>query len=119
MAIDLRKPEGKCLIWLRRTLLDLESDGVLEATEEHRPAHFHVAVFGDEYERYVEQRTRPAATVAGGGEDDDATYRVRAGDSLWSIAHRHETTVRDLIVANRLGDTTIQPGQKLVIPGPR
>src|SRR6478735_7452392 len=45
MAVDFRKPQtGDCLRWLRGTLLDLEGDGVLEATEEQSPAHFHVAV---------------------------------------------------------------------------
>ena len=115
MAVDLRKPRGKCLAWLRRTLLEFEGEGVLEATEERRPAHFHVAVFGGEYARYAARLSRPA-TLA--DAEDDATYRVRAGDSLWSIAHQYETSVRDLIAANKLGDTTILPGQTLVIPVP-
>src|SRR5438093_3654411 len=118
MAVDLRRPEGTCLSWLRRTLLDLEADGVIEATEEHRPAHFHVAVFAEEYVRYVERTTRPS-TLAARAPEDDARYRVRPGDSLWSIAQQHETTVRDVVAANKLGDTTIQPGQTLVIPGTR
>ena len=53
MAIDLRKPKGQCLRWLRNTLLDLEQAGVLEATEEYGPPHFHVAVFPSRYERYL------------------------------------------------------------------
>ena len=117
MAVDLRKPRGKCLAWLRRTLLDLEGEGVLEATEERRPAHFHVAVFGDEYNRYAARLEKPLNTTVA-DDEDDATYRVRAGDSLWSIAHQYETSVRDLIARNKLGDTTIIPGQTLVIPPP-
>jgi hypothetical protein len=53
MAVDLHKPTGRCLRWLRATLLELEGDGVIEATEERRPAHFHVAVFPTEYARYA------------------------------------------------------------------
>jgi hypothetical protein len=45
MAVDLRKPDGACLTWLRRALLGYEDRGRIEATEEHDPAHFHVAVF--------------------------------------------------------------------------
>jgi len=45
MAVDLRKPDGRCLTWLRSALLGYEDRGVIEATEEHEPAHFHVAVF--------------------------------------------------------------------------
>ena len=56
MAVDLRKPKGKCLTWLRSTLLELERSGVVEATEEYGPPHFHVAVFPSPYERYVASR---------------------------------------------------------------
>jgi hypothetical protein len=53
MAVDLHKPTGRCLRWLRATLLELEGVGAIEATEERRPAHFHVAVFPTEYARYA------------------------------------------------------------------
>lgn len=46
MAVDLRKPRGRCLTWLRKTLLAAERSGTVEATEERRPPHFHVAVLG-------------------------------------------------------------------------
>ncbi|HEY9226812.1 MAG TPA: DUF5715 family protein [Gemmatimonadaceae bacterium] len=62
IAVDLRKPtEPRCLRWLRSTLLELEAAGVLEATEEHAPPHFHVAVFPTPYRRYVAARTRSAS----------------------------------------------------------
>ena len=65
MAVDFRKPQTeKCLRWLRGTLLDLEGDGVLEATEEQSPAHFHVAVFPTEYTRYVAAKRKAAARLA-------------------------------------------------------
>jgi hypothetical protein len=45
MAIDFRKPRTPaCLRWLRTNLVTLERQHVIEATEERRPAHFHVAV---------------------------------------------------------------------------
>jgi len=45
MAIDFRKPRApSCLRWLRANLVTLERQHVIEATEERRPAHFHVAV---------------------------------------------------------------------------
>lgn len=61
MAVDLRKPTGRCLRWLRATLLDLEDAGVIEATEERRPPHFHVAVFPTAYTRYAATHDVPAA----------------------------------------------------------
>jgi len=70
MAVDLRKPRGRCLTWLRRTLLAVEGAGVIEATEERRPAHFHVAVYPAPYRRYVTGRhggrTKARATAARG-----------------------------------------------------
>ncbi|HYD52092.1 MAG TPA: DUF5715 family protein [Gemmatimonadaceae bacterium] len=45
IAIDLRRPpSGPCLDWTRQALVELEKRGVVEATEERRPVHFHVAV---------------------------------------------------------------------------
>lgn len=45
MAVDLRIPTGSCRAWMRRSLLQLERQGMIDATEERRPAHFHVVVF--------------------------------------------------------------------------
>jgi hypothetical protein len=46
MAVDLRAPRrSACRTWMRGALLGLERQGVLNATEERRPAHFHVVVF--------------------------------------------------------------------------
>jgi len=123
MAVDLHKPtSAHCLTWLRSELLALENTGVIEATEEHHPAHFHVAVFGEDYMRFarIQSVERPTvmivartATVA---PVSAKRYRVRVGDSLWSIAQQHSMSVRELIAANRLGDTKIRAGQTLVIP---
>ena len=70
IALDLRRPAGKCLTWLRRTLLQLERNGVIEATEERRPPHFHVVVFETTYRRYLADRgiATGARAAAGGGE---------------------------------------------------
>lgn len=45
MAVDIRKSPGNCREWLRRALLGLEAQGVIEAIEENRPPHFHIAVY--------------------------------------------------------------------------
>lgn len=44
MAVDLRVPRGGCRGWMRDELLALEEQGVVQATEERHPAHFHVVV---------------------------------------------------------------------------
>lgn len=47
----------------------------------------------------------------------ERTHRVRSGESLWTIARRHDITVAQLKRANGLGKrNTIRPGQTLNIP---
>ncbi|MGD9046774.1 MAG: LysM peptidoglycan-binding domain-containing protein [Anaerolineae bacterium] len=55
--------------------------------------------------------TSAPATATGGA------YTVRRGDTLWSIATRHGTTIAALRQANGLGSNVIYTGQRLVIPG--
>lgn len=62
MAIDLRRPTGRCLTWLRRTLLSAERRGVIEATEERRPPHFHVAVLPARYQKASASVARSSAS---------------------------------------------------------
>lgn len=115
MAVDLRKPAGRCRTWLRETLLSLERAGMLEATEEYRPPHFHVAVFARPYTQYVERR---GGKVAQEKVTTDK-YRVRKGDSLWAIARRNKTSVASIKRANDLASSKIVVGQVLVIPSAR
>jgi hypothetical protein len=53
MAVDLRvSARTECRDWLSDELLTLEDRGVIDATRENRPPHFHVAVFPAPYQRY-------------------------------------------------------------------
>jgi LysM repeat protein len=45
------------------------------------------------------------------------SYVVRAGDTLWGLAHSHHTSVAALERANHLHGSTIYVGQRLEIPG--
>jgi len=48
MAMDLRRSDRHgCRQWLESTLLALEGEGMIEATRERWPPHYHVAVFPD------------------------------------------------------------------------
>lgn len=66
MAVDLRVSQrASCRRWLETTLLSLERRGVLDATREHFPPHYHVALFPAPYARYVAQlREAEAARLA-------------------------------------------------------
>ncbi len=142
IAVDLRKPTGKCLSWLRKTLLALEDRGVIDGTEERSPPHFHVVVFSAAYDAYLDSlgarparavtaRTASAAKAApksvAGQRVSLATvarmpsaspaqkYKVRKGDSLWSIARRHDTSVATIQKLNPSAARKILPGQTLVV----
>jgi LysM repeat protein len=116
MAIDVRRSSSRaCRSWLESVLLSLELTGVLEATRENYPPHYHIAVFPQPYARYVANQAAPQAQtrVASAGVLD---YRVRNGDSLWDIAQSHGTTVDRLKQENNLTGSRIYSGQLLKVP---
>ena len=131
MAVDFRKPRTPaCLTWLRTNLLTLEDRHVIEATEERRPAHFHVAVLGQLPARRVTMLASngdvapgPADSTGGRARQCDAdhtsrahAYRVQPGDNLWTIAHRLGTTPQRIQALNHLRTSRITPGQSLSLP---
>ncbi len=108
MALDLHRPSDRgCRAWLERVLLSLEAQGVLEATYERRPPHYHVAVYPDLYKRYVER-------LASGRQT--RSHRVDRGDTLWRIATKYQTTVAAVRRQNHLKSNRIYPGQILELP---
>lgn len=140
MAVDIKpEPRRKCRRWMERTLLSLQDEGVLEVTKELHPAHYHVAVFPQEYLAYVERTggdvgaqdapataERPAMRAAPERptrlslrereSQGEQRYRVQRGDTLRRIAARHGVTVTMLKRANGLRTSRIAPGQVLTIP---
>ena len=178
MAVDLRVSKKRsCVRWLENTLLSLEKQGVLDATRERRPPHYHVALYPEPYTRYVTTIAGPAAlrvasappkpaepvaaptqvaaadaapaeTAPEVGDVEDLekqlsealgseqsgpkrlvtanvaekaapeveTYKVNRGDSLWSIARRHNTTVDTLKDLNSLTGSRIVAGQTIAVP---
>lgn len=143
MAVDFRKPRTPaCLTWLRTNLVVLEDRGVIEATEERHPPHFHVAVLRQAREprlTFTARTPTPAKdtatkVIASSGGDvaaetkrdssadspkrgdrasPAARYHVHVGDNLWTIAKRHHTTPARLLALNGLRNSTLKPGQTL------
>jgi membrane-bound lytic murein transglycosylase D len=75
--------------------------------------HLLVPVAAKEPERYaaLSEKLQPGHT-----NTDKLTYKVRNGDSLWSIANKHKVTVKQITRWNSLdSDTVIKPGQQLVL----
>jgi hypothetical protein len=114
MALDLRRPRtASCRSWLERTLLDLESRGVLDVTLERAPVHLHVALYPRQYASYLTRLTGAATAVAAAASRH---YIVRAADTLESIARKFKTTVAALRSGNKLRSDLIRVGQRLAIP---
>ncbi|HEY3248279.1 MAG TPA: LysM peptidoglycan-binding domain-containing protein [bacterium] len=64
----------------------------------------------------TDRTAAPAAAARSG----DLTHIVVDGDTLWSIAARHDVSVDAIIAANRLGNPdALKLGQKLIIPARR
>jgi len=138
MAVDFRKPpSGPCLTWLRASLIDLEKRGVVEATEERHPAHFHVAVLNQQRPptRIVASAASTKSTKTSVATAPDkvvteshgevaapekkaggSTYTVRAGDNLWNIARKHGTTTERIQELNGLKGSRLRVKQVLKLP---
>ena len=113
MALDVRYSGSRtCRNWLERVLGDLERQGVLEATRERRPVHYHIALFPEQYGTYVDGLlTRQAAAGL-----TTVEYTIRSGDSLWDIAREHGTTVDELKDVNGIDGSRIFVGQVIDVP---
>ena len=139
IAADIRRPTTpKARSWLEQKLRTLETQGVIEATHERRPPHYHVAVFPNHVESYAGKippspdlalTSSPAPSTIQGTPALPAAsktlsttpqpynaYRVRRGDTLWTIASRFKTSVVRLRNLNGLHTSRIYPGQKLMVP---
>lgn len=113
MAVDIRRSNQRtCRQWIEGTLLSLERSGVLEATRERWPPHYHVAVFPQPYARYVAALPDPSLP------DPNTVfhYTVRQGDSLWNIARDYGVDVDELKAVNNINGNQIYAGQTLRIP---
>lgn len=64
LALDLRVPRARrCRRWLEDSLLSLERQGVLDATRERNPPHYHVALFPSAYLAMLERNRTPGPRV--------------------------------------------------------
>lgn len=105
MAVDLRISGSRgCQRWMERVLVNLERGGVLEATRERYPPHYHVALFPEPYTAYLASRQV-------GVED-----AVRNGGTPADAAKVHETAIETVQRLNRLPWIQLRPGKVLQLP---
>ncbi len=120
MAVDFRRSNSSAAQrWIERELLAQEREGLVDATKERRPPHYHVAVFPGPQPTLLAQAEEtppdkaPATRTA---RSSYRTHKVRRGESLWVIAQRYDCSVRAIKSANSMGSNRLRPGQLLRIP---
>lgn len=87
MAVDLRiSKKAACREWLESTLLSLEKQGVLDATRERNPPHYHIAVFPAEYAAYVARLTSAERAAEAKAASAPAPEPARAAASVQATA---------------------------------
>ncbi|WP_405075953.1 LysM peptidoglycan-binding domain-containing protein [Ligilactobacillus acidipiscis] len=62
-------------------------------------------------------KTTPVKATTPKQTANTSTYSVKAGDSLWTIAQAHKTTVAKLMSLNNLNSSVLQAGQTLKVVG--
>lgn len=108
MAMDLRRTWSRsCRGWLEGTLLTLESVGILDATLERNPIHYHVAVYPWKYREIGDEYL-----ING----QPSLYLVNRGDTLSKIARRTSTSIEEVKQVNGLSSSRIYAGQVLRLP---
>ena len=130
IAADLRLPWKSCRRWLERYLLELEAAGVIEATRERRPPHFHItlaprgakglrasAIKKVSAKSSKSRRVKKHRIRQNKGLRSRKIHIVRSGDTLWDLAMKYRTTVKEIRRVNQLPRRhTLQIGQALKIP---
>ena len=84
--------------------------GFLDSTEDD------VSQLKNNYKSYANAVARAILEYAGIIYDQEGTYTVKAGDSLWSIAKKYNTTVDEIKKINNLQNNLLSVGQILKIP---
>jgi hypothetical protein len=131
IAADLRVPPYVCRKWLRARLTNWESQGLIEATRERRPPHFHIVAMPHKLSAHKLVKlseSSPSKKIRSRSKKRKIkhrkshrrrsyqSYRVRRGDSIWKLArkwHVSETSIKRL---NHLKTSRIDYGQTLLIP---
>ena len=64
-------------------------------------------------QQLVTQKPTTTSTITA-----DKSYTVKAGDSVWKIAHNHGISMDDLVKWNNISNFTIHPGEVLILKQP-
>jgi hypothetical protein len=95
MAVDLRRSDSAgCRQWLETVLLDLENKGVVEATREQYPPHYHVAVFPNPYSQYLAEGNKlPEIQIARSTQETASRARVTRTRTTRTVRSRSSVKI--------------------------
>ena len=94
------------------SLMTVTFDVAPQATQDDQPAQAN-AEAGADAAKSAAMTAKVGKKQVGSGSR--ISYRVRSGDNLWSIAHRHGLNVKDIKRWNGLHSESLKPGQRLVL----
>jgi hypothetical protein len=116
MAVDLRRSDSSgCRQWLETVLLDLEGKGVLEATREQYPPHYHVAVFPNPYLQYVASgEALPEIQVAKSTRETASRPRIVRASSRHRAARRGSRRTAVAVSHQRAGSRHRKAASRIV-----
>lgn len=84
----------------------------------HISSNSHLIFPGDDVQiPSKDAKAQPAKASTPKQTANTSTYTVKAGDSLWTIAQAHKTSVDKLLALNNLKSSDLQPGQSLKVVG--
>lgn len=87
-----------------------------DTVEVKATATFDILVLGEQREQVIEQvREEPVDMELLKQKPGIVGYVVQPGDSLWKIAREFHTSVDEIMAANRLSESMIHPGDKLLL----
>ncbi len=93
MAVDLRVSDRQaCRSWLEDAFLNMEAQGLLNATREYRPPHYHVAVFPREYGAYAAERMAVEEEARLAAAEIEARERLEAEALAFAAANANTVT---------------------------
>lgn len=103
-------------LWLIARRFDTSVDALLALNRIDRKTQLDLGQILKVRQRAAPQPRERLASTTPEGPGKAIRYRVKEGDSLWTIAHKFKVTIRDLLAWNNLQpDPVLQPGQEIVL----
>jgi penicillin-insensitive murein endopeptidase len=106
--------EGEDRAWLDDVFGRTDEKGIVQHVRRHKD-HLHVRFFNRRAQEYG-RIAYPTLVETGSAPPPEVKHRVRAGETMGSLARRYGTTVSAIKAANGLRSTMLRAGRSYTIP---